>query len=184
MPILALLALIVAAVLLSILLLPVALVQRYRLGTARRRARRWIASLNVLGLLASSGVFLTTAALTSTWIPGAFTSTLAGFVTGTMLGLAGLALTRWERTPQAIYYTANRWLVLGITLIVAGRLLYGFWRGWQAWSAGLETATWAAASGVPGSLAAGAIVLGYYLAFWLGVERQSRMADRRLRIGD
>jgi hypothetical protein len=96
-------------------------------------------------------------------------------------------LSRWEATPGALHYTPNRWLVLAITLSVASRLLYGMWRGWQAWQAGLNGAPWLVASGAAGSLAAGAVVLGYYLIYWLGVRRRlhahNRMTslDRRFR---
>jgi hypothetical protein len=65
---------------------------------------------------------------------------------------------------------------------VTARLAYGFWRGWQTWRAGVEGASWFAASGAAGSMAAGAVVLGYYLAYWMGVRwrfrQQARRADR------
>jgi hypothetical protein len=34
--------------------------------------------------------------------------------------------------------------------------------------------TWVAASGVATSMSAGAIVLGYYLVYWVGVRRRLR----------
>ena len=52
---------------------------------------------------------------------------------GCLLGLLGLALTRWEHTPRALHYTPNRWLILIITLVVSARLLYGIWRIWHGW---------------------------------------------------
>jgi hypothetical protein len=73
-----------------------------------------------------------------------------------------------------LYYTPNRWLVLAITLVVAGRVAFGFWRSWNAWQTTDDYASWAAASGAAGSLAAGAVVLGYYLVYWLGVRRRLR----------
>ena len=60
----------------------------------------------------SAAVFLWAAAITSFWIPNAFRYSLFGLVSGGILGLLGLTLTRWEATPQAIYYTPNRWLIL------------------------------------------------------------------------
>jgi hypothetical protein len=42
--------------------------------------------------------------------------------------------------------------------------------------------SWFVASGVPGAMAAGAVVLGYYVVFWLGVRRElKRHAARPLR---
>jgi hypothetical protein len=171
-PVVALLLLLALAVLASIALLPLSLVQRYRVGTARRPARGWVAALNLAGIGTSAGLFLLTSAVTSAWVPYAFTYTVLGLAAGCLLGLFGLALTRWEATPRALFYTPNRWLILAITLIVTARVLYGFWRSWQAWTAGLDYSSWAEASGVAGAMAAGAVVLGYYLAYWLGVRRR------------
>ena len=38
-------------VLAMLLLIPVSLIQRYRVGTSRQRARGWLAGLNLVGLL-------------------------------------------------------------------------------------------------------------------------------------
>jgi hypothetical protein len=165
-------------VLAAIALAPIALVQRYRLGTARRPARGWLVAINVLGIALSAGLFLAAAAVTSTWVPHALAWTSAGLAGGCLLGLVGLALTRWEPTPRALYYTPNRWLVLAITLVVAVRVLYGFWRSWHAWRAGFEYASWTVASGLAGSMAAGAVVLGYYLVYWIGVRRRLTAGSR------
>jgi hypothetical protein len=172
-----LLAFIMFVILAAIALTPLTLVQRYRVGTARRRARGWTTTLNVVGLAFSSALFLAGAAVSALWIPNAFTYTVAGFVGGGVLGLVGLALSRWESAPASLHYTPNRWLVLGITLVVTARLAFGFWRSWHAWRTMPDYASWAAASGAAGSLAAGAVVLGYYLTYWLGVRRRLRRHD-------
>jgi hypothetical protein len=156
----------------AIALIPVALVRRYQIGTSRQRARGWLAVINLVGLALSSTVFLGVAALTSLWVPGAFTYSISGFTAGCVLGVIGLGLTRWEPVPGGLYYTPNRPLVLGITLVVTARVLYGFWRAWESWRAGLEGGSWYVAAGVAGSMGAGAIVLGYYFAYWIGVRRR------------
>jgi hypothetical protein len=166
-------------VLALIVLIPVSLIQRYRVGTSRRRARGWIATINVVGMALSATLFLASAALTNIWVPDAFRYTVAGLAAGCGLGLLGLLLTRWEPTPGALHYTPNRWLVLGITLVVTARVAYGFWRGWESWRAGLEGRSWFIVSGVAGSMAAGAVVLGYYLTYWTGVRRRFRREERR-----
>ena len=171
MPLLILAVLIVLAL---IALIPVSLVLRYRMGTSRRRARGWVATVNVFGILVSVALFLTGAALTSMWVPNAFTYSGAGLVTGSMLGITGLLLTRWELAPGSLYYTPNRWLVLPITLVVTARIAYGVWRGWETWRAGIEGTPWLAASSVAGSMAAAAVVLGYYMVYWWGVRRRVR----------
>jgi hypothetical protein len=166
------LALLLFAVLASIALLPLSLIQRYRVGTARRVARRWVASINLFMLALSIVLFLMGAAVTNFWVPQAVLYTLMGLAGGVVLGVLGLMLTRWEATSRSLHYTPNRWLVLGITLIVTARVMYGFWRGWQSWRLGLDGGSWLVVSGVAGSLAAGAVVLGYYFTYWIGVRRR------------
>ncbi len=172
MPLVILLAIALLVMLFAIALMPVVLVQRYRTGTARRLARGWVATVNVLTIAISAALFLVGAAVTSIWAPDAFMYVVIGLGGGCLLGVLGLALSRWEATPHALHYTPNRWLVLAITLVVAWRVVYSFWRGWQSWRLGLDEGTWLVASGVAGSLAAGAVVLGYYLTFWAGVRRR------------
>ncbi|HJR57863.1 MAG TPA: hypothetical protein VJ813_00625 [Vicinamibacterales bacterium] len=179
MPLLLLFVLVVLAV---IALIPVSIIQRYRMGTSRQRARRWLAAVNLTGLGLSATLFLVSAAFTNIWVPDAFRYTAAGLAGGCALGIIGLWLTRWEPGLDALHYTPNRWLVLSITLVVTARLLYGFWRGWHTWRAGVDGGSWFAAAGVAGSMAAGAVVLGYYLAYWFGVRRRLRRhAARPLR---
>jgi len=157
-----------------VLALPLSLVMRYRAGKARRLDRRWVATLNLLAIALSAGIFLWAAAITSFWLPDAFRYSLAGLLGGGLLGLLGLALTRWEETPQALHYTPNRWLILTINLAVTMRLLYGFWRGWQAWRTDGPDSSWLASAGVAGSMAVGAIVFGYYLTYSAGVRWRLR----------
>ena len=134
--------------------------------------------LNVVVIAMSLALFLAGALITTQWIPGALTYTLLGLSVGGVLGLIGTALTRWEYIGGKVQYTPNRWLVLAITLVVAVRVAYGFWRGWEAWRASVESMAWVAASGVAGSMSAGAVVLGYYLIFWMGVRRRVRRYQR------
>jgi hypothetical protein len=138
-PLLLLLALIPLVLLVGVGLMPLMLVQRYRVGTARQ-------------------------------VPNAVVYTLAGLGVGCLLGAIGLAISRWEVTPASVHYTPNRWLVLGLTLVISSRLIYGMWRSWHAWQTRVDDTSWIAASGAAGSLAAGAVVVGYYLAYWIGLR--------------
>ena len=162
-----------------VLATPLLLLLRYRAGTARRMARPWIATVNILSLLLSAGIFIWVAALTNFWVPRAFEYSLIGMFSGCLLGLLGLALTRWEKTATAIYYTPNRWLVLFVTLAVAARMVYGLWRIWHAWHTTGHDTSWLAAAGIPGSMSVGALVLGYYLSYFAGVRW--RIANARYR---
>ena len=163
------------AIFLIVLSAPFLLVIRYRVGVARRPARRWVATINFLSLLVSAALFLWIAAMTNFWVPRAFGYSLVGIVTGSLLGFLGLALTRWDRTATGIYYTPNRWLVLLITLAVAARMLYGFWRIWHAWRTTGTDESWLASAGIPGSMGVGALVIGYYLTYFAGVRWRLRL---------
>jgi hypothetical protein len=172
--ILAALLVIVGVLFTSVVLIPITLIQRYRAGTMRRRARPWLVTINLIGISLSILMFLISAALTNIWIPRAFGYAAAGVAAGVALGVLGLALTRWERVPGALFYTPNRWLVLAITIAVAGRIAYGFWRSWQQWQAFGSGVEWLVGAGLEGSLAAGATVLGYYFTYWWGVSGRAR----------
>ena len=173
MPLLAF-GLILFAILAAIALLPLSIIQRYRVGTSRQRARGWLIWLNLFGLSVSTLLFVIGAAITNIWLPRALAYTLAGLAGGFALGLLGLVLTRWEISPRGVHYTPNRALILMITLLVTARLFYGLWRGWHNWRAAAGGDNWLAQSGAEGSLAAGAVVLGYYVIYWAGVRRRLR----------
>lgn len=173
MPLVIALALIAAAFVFAVAMVPFALVFRYRAGTQRRRARVWIATLNGVSLAISAMVFMTSAAITTRWVPYSFSSAALGLASGAILGILGLFMTRWERDGASLFYTPSRLLVLGITLLVTTRIAYGFWRGWNTWRATQDGSSWIAALGIPTSLAAGAVVLGYYLVYWAGVRSRA-----------
>jgi hypothetical protein len=172
-------AVIVVAILATIAMIPVSLVLRYRAGTMRRPARRWVSTLNIVMLSLSTVFFLSVAAMTNVWVPTAFLSALAGLVLGAAVGVLGTMLTKWESSGRTMYFTPNRWLVLVLTAVVAGRVMYGFWRSWQAWQTPVAGTNWLAASGAAGSLAAGAVVIGYYLSYSIGVRRRAKVHGQR-----
>ncbi len=178
MPLLAL-ALLLLLPLAVIALMPLILLQRYRAGTARRLARPWIATLNVAAMIFSAAFFLAAAAVTNLWVPGAVAAAAAGMAVGIVLGWAGLLLTKWEPTARTLHYTPNRWLVLLVTMVVTARVLYGFVRGWMTWQAATGSGAFIDGFGVAGSLGAGATVLGYYLAYGIGLRYRIRVWQRR-----
>jgi len=165
-------------VLALILAMPLLLFLRYRAGTARRRAYRWVATLNLATIVLSAGFFLYVAAITTFWVPDAFRYSVFGLLGGGLLGLIGLALTRWEQTPRALHYTPNRWLILIITLAVSARLLHGIWRIWHGWHTSGSDSSWLTSVGIAGSLALGALMLGYYVAYSAGVCWRLRQRDK------
>jgi hypothetical protein len=173
MPLLLLPLLVVALVLLWLLLMPFALWQRYRSGRSRRRAVRWMATLNAWSLLVSAVMFLFGAWVAGYWVDAALAHAGAGLLAGMLLGVVGLALTRFETTSQGVFYTPNRWLALALTLVVAARIGYGLYRMEQAWVRDIHAA-WLAQQG--SVLAVGGLLLGHYLAYAWGLRWRLRRA--------
>jgi hypothetical protein len=165
--------------LLVIALTPLILIQRYRMGAARRLVRPWVTTLNIVLTAVSAVLFLAVAAVTAIWIPHAFGGAVAGVLVGLGLGVVGLLLTRWEPAAASLHYTPNRWLVLLVTLMVSARILYGFWRSWKVAEAGIYGTEMVLAFGIPESLAVGGVVIGYYIAYAWGVRRRFQLWQRR-----
>lgn len=165
--------------LIVIALMPLILIQRYRLGSARRLARPWVATVNIALTTLSAILFLVVAAVTAIWVPHAFSGAAAGIVAGLALGVLGLLLTRWEPMPATFHYTPNRWLVLVVTLMVSARVLYGLWRSWKVAEAGVYGTDMVLAFGIPETLAVGGAVIGHYVAYALGVRWRIRRWQRR-----
>jgi len=164
----------------GVVLLSLAL--RYRAGTSRRQARRWVASLNVWMISFSAVFFLSFTFLLSFWVDSAFRFGLIGMGCGSILGLVGLAITRWESQPEGLFYTPNRWLALLVTFAIAARFVYGWWHATHSGSNAPVDGHWLiTASGTQLSLAVAAGLIGYYLVYSVGVRlRLTRHEQRQL----
>jgi hypothetical protein len=163
----------------GVVLLSLAL--RYRAGTARRQARPWVASLNVWATSLSAFFFLCFTLLLSFWIPSAFRFALIGMCFGAALGLIGLAMTRWEKRYEGLFYTPSRWLALLIIAAIGARIVYGWWRATHSDSsvAPADQHWLITASGTQLSLAVAAGLVAYYLMYSIGVYLQLTRHQRR-----
>jgi hypothetical protein len=151
----------------GVILLSLAL--RYRAGTARRQGRRWVATMSVWATSFSAALFLCFAFLISLWLGPTLRFALGGLAVGSLVGLLGLILTRWESHPEGLFYTPSRWLALLVMLAIAARLVYGWWRATHAGST--TTQHWlTSASGTQLSVAVAAGLIGYYLVYAIGVR--------------
>ncbi|HEX4707171.1 MAG TPA: hypothetical protein VH229_05510 [Candidatus Udaeobacter sp.] len=183
MPIILLgLLLFVLLALAGVVLLSLAL--RYRAGTARRQARRWVASLNVWVTSFSGIFFLSFTLLLSFWVGPAFRFALIGMACGGILGLVGLAVTRWESQPEGLFYSPSRWLALLVTLAIAARFVYGWWRAthsdFGSSASGNQQHWLITASATQLSVAVAAGLIAYYLVYSIGVRlRLARYEQRR-----
>lgn len=164
----------------GVVLLSLAL--RYRAGTARRQARHWVASLNVWATSFSAVFFLSFTLLLSFWVGSAFRFALVGMAFGSILGLLGLAMTRWESRPEGLFYTPSRWLALIVTLAIVARFVYGWWRATHS-GGGINAhgdQHWLiTASGTQLSLVVAAGLISYYLVYSVGVRLRFASHERR-----
>ena len=153
----------------GVVLLSLAL--RYRAGTARRQGRRWVATMNVWMTTFSAVLFLFVAFLMSFWLGPTLRFALAGMAIGAVLGLLGLALTRWEVEEEELFYTPSRWLALIITFAITARFAYGWWHATHSRNNVPGDQIWfMTASATKLSTAVAAGLIGYYLVYAMGVR--------------
>lgn len=171
MPLLIVPLVILALLALWLLLLPLSLWQRYRMGKARRKAWPWMVKLNSWALLFSACVFLASMALTDLWWPGALGYALGGLGAGLVAGIVGLWLSRFENTAQGLFYTPNTWLALALTLVVAARIAMGFVEMWRYWQ-GREALSIIPVLDHASLFAVAGLLIGYYLSYTWGLRRR------------
>ncbi len=171
MPLLVVPLVVLVLLVLWLVLLPLSLWQRYRLGKARRKAWPWLVKLNSWVLLFSACVYLTGMLLTNVWWPGALGYALAGIGIGLVAGIIGLWLSRFEATSQGLFYTPNAWLILGLTLLVSARIAMGFVEMWRYWQ-GREALPIIPVLDHASLFAVAGLLLGYYLSFTWGLRRR------------
>ena len=139
-------------------------------GRARRLARDWLLALNAWSLLVSVAIFVAVSAVGLFWWPDSLAGAGVGLAAGSLLGLLGVWLTRWEVAPQGVFYQPNAWLALLLVAIVAGRIVLGFVQMAHYWQSGGMPATHALLSGHGSLLAVAGLLLGYYLVYAWGVK--------------
>jgi hypothetical protein len=127
----------------------------------------------------SAVFFLSFTFLLSFWVGSAFRYALMGIGAGAIIGLLGLALTRWDSRPEGLFYTPSRWLAFLIVFAIAARVLYGWWHATHSGSNAPGDQHWlTTASGTQLSLAVAAGLIGYYLVYSIGVRLKIAMASR------
>jgi ABC-type multidrug transport system permease subunit len=167
MPLLLIPLLVVGVLVLWVLLLPLSMLQRYRHGRARRRVQPLAVQVNAWLLLVSVPLFALCAWVGGHWAAGALAHAVAGLGAGALAGMAGLRLTRFERTPQGLYFTPPAWLVALLTALVAARLALALWQWLQ------PVGSLPALLGERASLfAVAGVLLGYYVAYGWGLKRR------------
>ncbi len=103
------------------------------------------------------------------WLAGAA-------LAGTLLGVFGLSRTKFEVTPQGLFYTPNAHLGIALSLLLVGRVLYRmitvYVDGPEAARNGMDFAR------SPVTLALFGLLAGYYVAYAIGLVRWRRRVER------
>ena len=108
------------------------------------------------------------------WLGPVLRFAFTGLAVGALLGLLGLAVTRWEIEDETVFYTPSRWLALFITLAIALRFVYGWWHATHSGASPDQQHWFLSAPATQLSLAVGAGLIGYYWSYAVGVRLRLR----------
>jgi len=118
-------------------------------------------------------VLLTVASIAQPMSPLALA---AGIVVGVSLGVFGLRKTRFEKTPEGLFYTPNAHLGIALSLLLMGRIIYRliqvYWASEAAAGPHLNYATTPLTLIIFGTLA------GYYFTYAVGLLRWQRESSK------
>jgi len=138
---------------------------RFRRMVGRQRlskVRPWI----TLAIFPALLVLLAVAALTHPerllWLAG-------GVGLGAALGVFGLSKTRFEPTPQGLFYTPNAHLGIALSLLFVGRIVYRFVEIYLI-DPGMSQGP-ADFARSPLTLAVFGLLAGYYISYAIGLLR-------------
>ncbi len=132
------------------------------------KVRPWI-TIGVFPLLT---VLLGFAALGRPALWGAMAGGIAG---GALLGVYGLGKTKFENTPQGLFYTPNAHIGIALSLLFVGRVIYRMFELYTESQAQQSAATFAAS---PLTLGIFGLLAGYYVAYAIGLVRWRMDVER------
>ena len=144
-----------------------ALYRRFRGAFARQRLQPTRIKVRI-GLLGLAALMLVLRGMHSIDFAAAG---LVGVAAGAALAWNGLRLTRFDVMPGGIFYTPNGYIGAVLTAVLLGRLVYRF----QVLYPSLEAAKaqtgdpFASFQGSPLTVALLGIVIGYYIAYGVGL---------------
>lgn len=98
-----------------------------------------------------------------------------GIAAGAVLGVFGTRHTKFENTPQGIFYTPNAHIGIALSVIFLGRLA---WRMFQMYSTDAAAQPDPAALSTPLTLAIFGLLAGYYVTYAIGLIRYKKSVER------
>ena len=138
---------------------------RQKLSPARMQWR--IGILGILGALVLA---------TSLRDMNLFSAMAAGLAGGIALAWFGLRHTKFENTPEGNFYTPHTYIGMFVSVLLLARIAYRFIVVYPAMQAATQADAnpFAAYQKSPLTLAILGVVVGYYVAYYLGVLAKSR----------
>jgi hypothetical protein len=91
----------------------------------------------------------------------------AGLTAGGLLAAYGLRLTRFEPTPEGLFYTPNAYLGIALSLLFFGRILYRVAEVYTISTAASPTPPAFASSSL--TLSTFGLIAGYYVTYAIGL---------------
>lgn len=153
--------------------------RRVRRNFGRQPLRKGRLAIRSLFLAIVAGVLLMLGLAGNSGSTGAGWVVLAGLVMGGVLGFVGLRMTEFETVNSRHWYTPHPGIGLALTALMLGRLAYRFLaiRVATAAVATSEVSALANLQRSPLTLAIAGLLIGYYLAYNVGLLRMARHDD-------
>jgi len=139
---------------------------RVRRNIGRQRSRAWRHWFGVT-LFPLLVLLFALVALRSPLAEGAL---WGGVAVGVALAIAGLRLTRFERTADGFFYTPNAYIGVGLSLLLVGRILYRMTQVYGG-TAAATAASHPDFARSPLTLVIFGMVAGYYATYAAGLLR-------------
>lgn len=102
---------------------------------------------------------------------------LAGVVVGIGLGVFGLRKTRFEKTPQGLFYTPNAHLGIALSLLLLGRIIYRLIQVYSISGSAAPPPQIGYAT-TPLTLVIFGTLAGYYVTYAIGLLRWQRESSK------
>jgi cytochrome b561 len=142
---------------------------RRSFGRQRVQPKRMAVRIGILGLFAIALLAMTVAA------PWSLAGVIAGIGCGALLSLLALRHTQIEATPEGRFYTPHTYIGLTVTVLFLARLVYDFMLFRNAASLPITGGRPPTFHESPLTLAVSGAFIGYYIAYYVGVLRRSRV---------
>ena len=163
------LKLIIPILIVAVVLWRIYMRTRRSFGRQRVQPRRMAVRIGLLGLFGVVLIALSAA------VPWSVAGILAGAACGALLSLLALRHTHIEGTPEGRFYTPHTYIGLTVTVLFFARLVYDLMLFKQAEALPVTAAGSPVFHETPLTLAVSGAFIGYYIAYYLGVLRRSRL---------